>query len=178
MKLNNHQIELAAATQKDVRFYLRAPVLDTTDEREPKLVATDGHILAVVPIELDDGDTAGPVYADALKASRKTKEGTLLANGSLQIPGGAEFPRPENGHFPDWRRIIPEHDAIADICLDAQQIINLAKAICDVKGNNQRHIKFYFQKTKDGAVDSDRPVYVESADATGYGVIMPVRFAK
>lgn len=105
------QIE-AAASKDDTRFNLTHLYLDGST-----LVATDGHMLAAVPVALDDHDATGYVTREALTTARKVwKRGPtfLLVNGSQAIPGGATYPRPnmaDVGAFPDWRQIVPKMPA-------------------------------------------------------------------
>ena len=175
MKLNNQQIEQAAA-KTDHRAMLCQPYLDTGPEGD-RIVATDGRILAVVPVspgaDSSPMDDQGYLSIDALKAGRKA--GALECNGTLQVPGGASFPRSDLGTFPDYRRIIPKHDSKPDIRLDAELIIRLAKALCDVKGTKPKLLDLYFAKNDDGSVDHTTAVYVEPVNSEGFGVIMPCK---
>jgi hypothetical protein len=178
MKLNNQQIEQAVG-KKDVRYYLNEAYLQCDDEGM-RILATDGHILAVVPVESDEPQTEGFISVEALKAGRKA--GSLTANGSLSVPSGASFPRPltrddgaPDAKFPDVKRIIPEHSAAPDVQIDAELIIRLARALCDVKGTNPKLINLHFAKKDDGSVDPGSAVYVEPANGNGYGVVMPCR---
>ena len=43
------------------------------------MVATNGAIIAVVPVETEEGDATGFVTAEALKAERKVRLGMLSA---------------------------------------------------------------------------------------------------
>lgn len=79
-----------------------------------RLMATDGHCAVILPVFPDEGDHAGPISADALKAARKAagKSATLatvLANGAQVVPGGPTFPRPPAVTFPPMDAVIPAH---------------------------------------------------------------------
>ena len=62
-------------------------------------MATNGTILALVPLSTEPDDTPGLMSADALKAARKltpAREGsvTIALNGSQQLRDGTKIPRP------------------------------------------------------------------------------------
>ena len=89
------------------------PVLTSCylDAEASVLVATDSYQLAVVPVEVEDGDVSGLVPAAALSAWRKASTRSipagLSANGSVEVRGSeqsASFPRPD-GQFPDYGRL-------------------------------------------------------------------------
>ena len=99
--------------------YLRGKVGLGKNGRElATLAATDGHMAAVVPVEMDPGDSPGFVLPEALTAARKlARKGSpaMVALDKAQIvPGGATYPRPKEGtaypdlpKFPDLDSIIP-----------------------------------------------------------------------
>src|SRR5688500_20246250 len=62
-------------------------------------VATDGRMLACVPVELEEGDTPGLVSTEALaqarKLARKGEMARLEAHGVPKLPKGAPYPRPD-----------------------------------------------------------------------------------
>jgi DNA polymerase III sliding clamp (beta) subunit (PCNA family) len=66
--------------------------------------ATNGHILAVVPVTSEKGDTPGWLTPDALKLARKEAKGsdtiTISLNGQLILPGGMSLPRPNGEEKP------------------------------------------------------------------------------
>jgi hypothetical protein len=64
-------------------------------------MATNGTVLALVPITSEPEDTTGLLSADALKAGRKlttAREGSINIglNGSQQLRDGTRIPRPTN----------------------------------------------------------------------------------
>ena len=63
------------------------------------MVATNGAIIAVVPVETEEGDATGFVTAEALKAERKVRLG-MLCNGELKVAAGPTFPRRILGNIP------------------------------------------------------------------------------
>ena len=172
MKMPNRQLDKATAGKKDMRSTLLEPYLDTEHER---IVATNGHILAVCPVELDENDTSGTVSSESIKAAlkiaperaRRDKTANVKANGSLVLENGATFPRESNGPFPQIDRVIPD-TSVAEmvISFDAKLLKELADAI-NTPGTSviKLHIK-----------DNNSAFYVESDDMSDcYGVIMPCR---
>ena len=64
----SRMIEQASAV-KDTRTYMNKPYYDGK-----RVIATDGHIIAITrPDAKDEGDTAGSIPIEALKAARKQK---------------------------------------------------------------------------------------------------------
>jgi DNA polymerase III sliding clamp (beta) subunit (PCNA family) len=65
--------------------------------------ATDGYIMAVVPVKLENGDTPGLMSPDALKLGRKATSKafdniTIALDGSQKLHDGTVLPRPEGDH--------------------------------------------------------------------------------
>jgi len=172
MILPNRKLEKCAG-KKDARYYLNQPYLDT---EESAVISTNGHIMAVCPVELDEGDTSGPITAESIQAAikacpgkRADKTASIKANGSLQLDNGQSFPREElTQKWVDYKRVIPDKDkAEMVISLDAKLLKDLADAI-NTPGTSivKIHIK-----------DNSTSFYIESDDSSDcYGVIMPCRF--
>ena len=171
MKMHNSAIEKAAGV-KDVRHYLTQPYLDV---ERGAILATNGQILAVVPVDLDEDDTSGHVSIDAIKAARKQAPGSradkvlsIKANGGLLLQDGQSYPRGDLGKYPDIDRVIPDKDKAEHVfSIDATLLKNLAEAICE-PGNSQ--VTLYLN-------DSNGGIYVEpnQDDSKAHGVIMPCR---
>lgn len=186
MRINhNCKIELAVSNDITRSNIASGAFLDTTCSR---LIATDGHMLAVVPVSIDANDEQGYITSDALKTARKVcKDATIRidANGSQVIltqgikgeyaPNSpiiaATLPRPA-GHdkFPLVDQIIPNYSDKPDepphfrISLNANLLATLAKAIGSEKGI----VRLTFAKARD-------PIKVEGGADGAYGVLMPAR---
>src|ERR1035438_3400505 len=106
MKLNPKEYDLSKCVSNEIsRLSLQHPYLEETGE----LVATNGHILAVIPNVKEEGDSAGWVPIEAIKTS---KGESFKANGSCAMADGRSFPRPNATaegamapRYPDWKRI-------------------------------------------------------------------------
>jgi len=186
MKVTDQKIEQCQA-KSDVRYFLRDIYLDKQDADKPVLVATNGNILAVIPAIDADNDTEGFISAEALKAARRKECGSVTLNGAQDVLNGPSFPRPlttddgrPDAKYPDWRRVVPENPGKPDICLDAELVIRLARALCDVKGNAPKMLRLHLARTDSGEIDRTGAVYVEPdlsdpAEMGTFGVIMPCR---
>ena len=176
MKVPNITIEKAAA-KKDLRSYLNHPYLDVEKKR---LIATNGHIAAIVLVEVSAEDVSGSVSAEALKAARQAARSVAVVTGepaeiictktALKVTNGPSFPRPElEGKYPDVDKVVPEKiDRYIKVGLNAQLLIDLALAIGEgkYKPNVCLHI--------DPKNSQTAAVYV-SNNSDRYGVIMPMR---
>ena len=169
------KIELAASKDQ-TRYVLTEPYLDMT--QSPVMVSTNGAIIAVVPVETDDGDKAGYVTGEALKAERKAKLG-MLCNGELKVINGPSFQRPELGQFPNWRQVLPPKDRETkfSVGLNVKLLWELCQAIgCETArlefGENTDSIMVY-PTTCGSGLHPSKP----AANLDAYGVIMPTRLA-
>src|SRR3990172_5585006 len=127
MKTPNSKIENGVA-KKDMRYYLNDAWLDVEKKR---IVSTNGHICAIVPIEMDDGDTTGPVSVEVLKQARKFKSTHIKANGSYTLDNNATFERPGmDSKYPDVDRVVPNKETdTVEIVLDATLLLMLPDTI-------------------------------------------------
>lgn len=168
MKVPMHRVEAAVSTDPD-RFTIR-----NVNLAGDKLVATDGRILAVVPVEREDGDVDGMISTSAMASARQAdkksvrlskKFATTRRKGHIVL-----HPREQEGTFPDWTLVPPKDDdkPVMAIALDAHLLVKLASAIV-VNPKNTAHVKIEIW-------DKDRPMRVTAMDGTGaFGIIMPVR---
>jgi DNA polymerase III sliding clamp (beta) subunit (PCNA family) len=169
MKIGRNQKIEAICSKDETRQHLCSPYLDLTNPADPRLVATDGHAMVALKVEEpDEHDATGHVSVDALKAARKRGElGYVLCNGSCALPGGATFPRPDVGTFPDWRMVMPkeEREGEHSIAFD----VKLLKAIVDACGG-EGNVTLHF-------ADPNEPIRVNVHNAAiGHlAVLMPVR---
>lgn len=132
-------IKPESACTKDVqRASILEPYLDIC-EGKGNIIATDGKIMAVVPVEVGEGDTSGYLSGDALKAARKCagrcEAATLEANSNVSLPSGVTMPR--NGkvdgdyQFPNWRAVMPDekNGYKFAVAIDARRLWALAQAM-------------------------------------------------
>lgn len=173
MKLPDTEIE-KACTVKGNRAYLNQPWLDVKNR---KLVASDGHIMAVHDVKPTNDDTIGPITIEAIKTARKlkrTNHNTLQTLPDALTMLGAKFDRPKGvGSFHNYEQVVPTEfrvppDSKPHLILDADQLLRLAKAL-NKKGKEQR-VCLWLPISKDAAV------YVKGSSDSGFGLIMPLRY--
>lgn len=181
MKLPNTKFDKCAATNADVRYYLREPWFDADHER---ILATNGHVMAVIPVEADPDDTTGPVPMEAVKAVRKVhkKDGDLLLEPGHANAYGDRYPRADHDKYPDVKYIIEPLDdgkGEADIVLDAKLLYDLAQALIECKTTEAARVRLFFKKDEEGTVDKKAAIRVvpmgPGSVADAFGIIMPCR---
>jgi len=97
--------------------------------------ATNGRILAAVPIDQEMDDTSGWLTIEALKLARRASKGSdsvvISLNGQMNLPGGVTLPRPTETRFPHVFRLL--RSAFTDrnmrIALNAGNLKDLADSI-------------------------------------------------
>lgn len=182
MKLpKNCKIESAVSKDK-TRHSITEPYLDIR-ESGSRMVATDGKILAVVPVETTPDDISGYVSAEALKASRKGRqvESVIRCNGALETWDGASYPRPDLGTYPKVDQVIPKNEPThikkrVAVKLDSTLLSKLASAI-----GTEGVVMEMLWDSQDETVSD--PIIVKPASTNGcrpaspeaFGVLMPMR---
>ena len=171
MKLPNTGIEMAIAS-RDTRDYLNHAHLDAENKR---LIACNGQILAIAPVEVDEEDTSGPVGIDAIKAARKASgnkaDATVIVNNDQLIPAaGMSMSRPRVGEYPDVDRILRGARPIGpSICFNPALLWDVARAVMPLHSKNQAAIRMFLPET------SQQAMRVESLNGSdAIGVIMPL----
>jgi DNA polymerase III sliding clamp (beta) subunit (PCNA family) len=176
MKLPKGKIELAASLDES-HYTLKAVKLDVENKR---MLATDGHILAIVPTEVADTDHSGLIAVDSFKQIRamqkraKSVPVTIAVNGKAVATGRGETAEYElvSGTFPNADAVIPKgekYEGAPTIGLNVDLLMRLAKALGADEAHQGAVVKLWI---KDGnsvvLVKTD-----ENPDAIG--AIMPVR---
>jgi hypothetical protein len=115
-----------------------------------RLVATNGKVIAIVEVQVDNGDVSGPVSLEALKAARANirprsadphilcSATVLKTHGPPQSGMPIDLPRPTTV-FPPYNAVVPEctpgEPGTITVGLDAQLLLDLARAL----GAEDRH---------------------------------------
>lgn len=130
MKVPRQRVE-AAVSADETRY-----VLQNVNLVEDKLIATDGRIMAVVPVEREEGDVDGMISKEAMNAARgSTKKSLKLSRrfakatrcGVTQL-----FDRETEARFPDWKEVQRKPDAppaIVKIGINPNLLMKLYKAL-------------------------------------------------
>lgn len=181
-----HKPELFAS-KDETRPHLTQCHLDV---EAAKLVATDGHRLIVLPVEVDEHDHTGWVSAEALEAARKAERkrrgthATIAANGALATGAdgtGPTFPRrtqEEAGPFPPYQHVVgvPTTRYVVDFAVNASYLAEAAKAM----GSDSLRIRLFVDEprdTTDPTLTTLNPIHVTN-EHTAPGalcVVMPMR---
>lgn len=138
-------------------------------------VATDGKILAVVPIETEKEDAFGylppKVLTAARKVDKKQDEIEIRANGAFILSDGTSFPRPDDelvGSYPKLAGVVSviREPEIFSVAFDA----SLLSDLCSALGTSEVTLSF---------ADGDRKairVRPTKVDEEGpWGLLMPQR---
>lgn len=179
MKIPAAKIEMAVS-QEESRYTLQAVKLDV---EEKAMIATDGHILAYVPVETHAEDHSALISLEAMKRIRAIQKQNKIGrseipvkvqtNGKItveSIDSKSEFPLTE-GSFPNWQLVKPQMSGLPTIAIDAALLLKLAQALSGENTPKKAVVKLWI---KDGA--SAIGVRVSGAgDSEAWGVIMPVR---
>ena len=179
IRIPDSKVEKAVA-KDGYRNYLTAPYFTGKG-----IVATDGHILAYVPV-VHDADQPGHIPLDAFKQARKDKCFDMAINNGEVIAGlGHPFPREDLGKFPNWEQVaeIPLEVASRDDCmvigLDAKLLYTLTQALSTKTTGQDANFKVRLRFNKRGK--HERAIHVESLTTQpdgAYGLIMPVRLTE
>ncbi len=162
-------------------------------DAEGKIVATNGQVMVVCPVELSKDtegkviDALGNLAADTVKVARKASGKNdiqlTLCEKEVALSNGVKMPRAENigPNFPPWRQVLPSYKAgdegTITIGISADLLITLAKALGENKGNTPHEVTLTFPSPglADRYADLD-PIVVQAVKADeAIGVIMPVR---
>jgi DNA polymerase III sliding clamp (beta) subunit (PCNA family) len=185
MELPQALIEDLAA-KNDVRYYLNDPYLDKRGDT-PMLVATNGHVLAAIPVKLHGDIEQGPIPTEAIKRCRKDQrthaEKFLYFEAGRCGTGKVMFEREHmDCKFPQWTNLVPKIDtekADYDICIDAAYMDLMQKSLCG--GPRKKHasqgVEVYLAR-KGKTIDPRAAFLIKPApkgEAGIIGVIMPMR---
>jgi hypothetical protein len=137
-------------------------------------MSTNGRILAIVPVQVQEDDEIGWLSPDALKHARKVSAKGLdsiqiVLNGAQVLPDGTIMNRPDGENPPHTFRILRQafSDRKHRIGINAAYLKDLADAL----GNEELILEI-------GDPNSAilvRPVHSESGTV---GLIMPIRLNK
>jgi len=140
MKLPKNILIEKACSGDAARAILNSAYLQKLENQihPARLLATNGRILAVVPVLIGEHDSAGYVTQDALKAARKAaaklNDMEFSCNSALTIKDGQTFSRPELGNYPNCDQVIPKDETVYSVSLDPELLLSLAEAIGASRG--------------------------------------------
>jgi len=163
-----------ATSEEESRYTLNGVFYDVKKER---LVATDGHMLAVLPHKAEASDVGGVIPTDAFRDARKLakkakKRKTDLAilqeadtiTFSVEGLQSATFDLVK-GQFPNYEAIIPKEIPKFTVALNAELLYKLAMALQEESMIVHLHIG-----------DKDSVIVVKpSAAKDSIGLLMPCK---
>ena len=170
-----YEIELAASKDECRQVITNVQL----DKKNNCLIATDGKILAIVPVETDIDDISGPVSPEAFKnarkgVSKKQREDNAEINiackqKELKVYGKNDvttMQRPNmNLNYPNYKQIIPRNEATIKIIFNPEYLLRIAKAIGSSESVTLE------------IVDELSPitVYPNQKGNDAFGILMPLR---
>jgi hypothetical protein len=188
VKLPRQRIELATS-DCDTRYTLKAVHLDVDRKI---MCATDGHILAVIPAEIEPKDVTGLIPVRAFKVAReaiKRVKPKLRQTASTAIQAfrkiiirapyhgeSTVLQRPQ-GRFPiEWEKAIPKASGAPDVVFNIDLLNRLTESLRNPGQGCDRTVRLWIDKSK-------RPsqaailvsVGIDQKQHPGVGVLMPAR---
>jgi len=125
MKLEKKYQLNKAIEKKGSRF-----ILEHIKVEKDKLIATNGHILAVVPVTLDEIDKEGFILPKQIEKANKNGGYLGLHAESIVFSDGSTEPRPKDvGTFPAYENVIPKNPPKITVALNPTLLLDLAKAL-------------------------------------------------
>lgn len=169
-----HKLE-AACSKDETRPGITQPFI-----QNGRCIATDGRMLASVPVETEDNEEVEgkKIPLDALKAARKAS-GKLWADmpftfteSHCSILGGASFPlhhvdvvSPKVAEIVSAR--LEKEEAVFSVTLD----VDLLKRLSEALGSEKITLNFKDEKS----IITVLPSGTENRDNKSFGLLMPIR---
>ena len=155
------------------------------DVENKALIATNGHLLAMVPVDVQDGDLAGPVPVSALKHARKLakRDSTLVLQAAERevraVDGSGTLRDRSANQFPPYANVLTSYpesgEGFVTVALDAALLWDLAQALGCARKDDATVLLTFPQDTKQlGPIQVRRCEPKHLADGSR-GVLMPVR---
>lgn len=165
MKIDSkYKIQLAVSTDE-----LRPAMMHILIDGD-RAIATDGHILASVPIVKEADEPDGTVSTDVLKLiTKRDNINSTLLHEMVNIQNKNHTitcsRRNDDSPYPNYKTVLVENTDGFEIALN----INLLKDLADALGNGILRLRF--------GKDNTSTVYVRpyERDNTAFGMIAPVR---
>jgi DNA polymerase III sliding clamp (beta) subunit (PCNA family) len=173
--------KIEEATSKDPRREVLHAVHVATINGSAKAIATDGRMLAIVPVEIAEGDSEGVnVKAEAFPAARKAfkrlPSAYLKLNGRAVIDelGGERAFSYVDGQYPNVEQVLPRPtEEAVTVTFDANLLVKLWKALGGEADKRQGITLKIGCANKEA--DQYRPIEVSVRGTDGYGLLMQMR---
>lgn len=174
-----YKLEKAASKDRPKINSIRIEADNVNTSDDGKAIATDGSMLAVVPVALSGVDFSKPdskgeanLSVDTFKAARRLagsgKNGSPISitlNGNAHLPDGSNHPYAGN-EYPNWQCLVP--DKIGKeftVSISAKKLLALAEAI-----GSPDHVTMSFNSASE-------VIHVKGNKQSGeaFGLLMPRR---
>lgn len=171
MKLKNKYKIERAASNDETRYEINN--IKINGEKK-QLIATNGKILACVPVEIEKDDDIGSgvltkgAIIEARKQGKRSGMTEIKLNGSFEMPNKAQLPRPDKsntGVFPYYEQAIPKRKTHFAVTINPDLLMDLVKALGHEHGNG---VTLEFSKDN---LDS----IVVRTDTESIGVMIPMK---
>lgn len=176
MKIDKkYKIENACST--DTSRYILNSVRIEGEGTAAQAIATDGRMMAIIPVELQEGDRtevniSPKAFAVSRKVCGKLSQYRIELNGSAKVSGGEgeqSFGYVE-GNYPNWQQVIPKkYTKSKKISFDMKLLFALWKAIGGEAASQNKVILELSENTTD-------PILV-ATEGDAKGILMPLRAA-
>jgi hypothetical protein len=184
MKLHKQcKVELTAS-KRVTRQAIAEPFL-SIENGKGTLISTNGHSMAIIPVDIEPEDCQGYVSSAVLIAARKqakrANELQIGLNGCAKLFDGSTMPREGdagNCTFPNWKQVLPgeisDSAYTVEIAFDAKLLWELAQAM------GTQGVRLVARAGNDGAIKvfpikSSSVGGVTCANIDAKGLLMPVR---
>lgn len=173
--------KIEEATSQDPRREVLHAVHVANVNGSAKAIATDGRMLAMVPVEMGDGDSDKVnVRKEAFRAARKAFKRLpavhLKLNGKAIItePGSESAFDYVEGQYPNVSQVLPKAaEQSVSVTLDANLLVKLWKAL---GGEDDKRQGITLKiGCVNGKAEQTRPIEVSVRGADGYGLLMQMR---
>ena len=129
------------------------------------VAATDGHVLALVPVDGNMGDKSGMLIPPDMLPKKNQKHKVAEFHGDVWRLGDVVAePAPEGMSFPKYQDVVPmlQSNDVVCLTLNVDKLVSLAKAL----GDNV--VRLLIDRNR-----LDGPIGVLPAYGDGLGVLMP-----
>lgn len=160
------------------RYQLADPWLDVDQK---KLVATDGHLLIAVPVEVEEGEQSQFISHELLQIAREKfrsyQDGTVnIRDGA--IPDGPTWPTQQGAPrlFPKWLQVIPPFKKGDPGTFTIGLNVNLLKKLVDAVGlKGEVEITGQYGAEMNPPPFLIKPVRLEDGEPEPVVLLMPIR---
>jgi DNA polymerase III sliding clamp (beta) subunit (PCNA family) len=173
--------KIEEATSKDPRREVLHAVHVAKVNGSAKAIATDGRMLAMVPVEMGDRDSDKVnVRREAFQAARKTYKRLpvvhLELNGKAMVtePGSERAFDYIDGQYPNFEPVLPKAaEKSVSVTIDANLLVKLWKALGG-EADTSPGITLKIGCVN-GKAEQTRPIEVNVRGTDGYGLLMQMR---